>query len=194
MKHLPPSSEEKAKINSEINQCRQRQFTLALAAIATVGASSLLSPQHEMTATRFTSAFAALFVLLTIMFWFSMALRRTIASLSQYLQYWGSSFETQFQLFARLKGTTYLSMTLFVAVVYLTLGLLLALSFLTTCPTGKIFGSSVSPHVLAMSGFAFFALSIIAPTVLRHRHEDNAKKQWLQLLGDSNRDAETAVQ
>ncbi len=173
------------KLHSETSQLRNQQFVLATVALTVVGFSTWMIPQissGSQNGLMHAAATTVLQSLLAILFFWSVALRRLIGSISAYLKVKNASdWERDFYEFSHNKDCGHWSQTRWVARFYVALGLLLAVNYFLVALTGK---HELSPWFTGavLSTTFIYALFIWHLARIAQEHDKQVEKKWRSLI------------
>lgn len=174
------------KLHAESNQLRNQQFVLGTLALGAVGYSSWLIPALSGGSKDDSAngiATISLLVLLSILFTWSIALRRLIGTISQYLEvHKMSRWEPDMRQFTDMKGTGHWSPTTWVMIVYLALGSVLVINFFLVSATAAATLSPLWTWAVVLSTVAY-VIYVYALTSTCRDHDTRAGLEWRKMLG-----------
>lgn len=174
-----------SKLHSESNQLRNQQFLLGTLALGAVGYAQWLIPALSRGSTDSSSngiATISLLVLLSILFTWSVALRRLIGIISQYLQVRKMSrWETEIWTFTLKKGTGFWSQTIFVMILYVVLGFVLAINFFLMVATTSVTLSSRWTWVVLLATAGYVVYVYVLASMCRG-YDVRAGGEWRKIL------------
>jgi hypothetical protein len=187
-----------SKLHAESNQLRNQQFTLATMGIGAIAISSWLIPLLSKTpSSGIPQAFVAIFllILLTVLFIWSIFLRRLIGAISHYLDLRNESeWEALFRVFSTTPGTTYRSQTTMLFVVFLVLGFIPVGEYLLLVVVDmKVTLDAPQSVAVLVSGLAYL-IALLALTLRRGSSDQKARTNWEELLKKKLSDTSNAQQ
>jgi len=174
-----------AKLHNQSNRLRNQQFVLGTVALTVVGFSSWAIPKLGSGAeTIILQATAIVFLqlLLTILFSWSIALRRLIGTISAYLRLKElSDWKKDFYQLSTNKSWVHWSQTGWVKFVYLVLGLFLAVNFALLSVSQNLQLWTVATLLVCISTVLYVCVIIYFARIAR-KHDQDIEAMWNSLL------------